>query len=171
MAHSEQRHFFDKVRVLYPDSFKNKKVLECGSLNVNGTFRTLFTNCDYLGVDIVPGNGVDMVCKAHEVPFPNGTFDTVVSGEMLEHDEYWRASLKKMYDVLRAGGLLVISCAGEGRPEHGTSRTGSHWGTSNDYYKNLTPKDIQEVYKKEMFSEVYYEENTTSHDTYFYGKL
>lgn len=165
MAHREQKEFFNKVKDLYPTFFDYKKVLDCGSLNVNGSLRELFTNCEYLGVDIVEGRDVDLVCPIHKLDLDK--FDVVVSAEMLEHDEYWKESLRKMYDL--SNGLIAISCAGKDRPEHGTTRTGSNWGTSSDYYRNIEPNDIKEIYKEDMFKEWYFEENTNSHDTYFYG--
>ena len=36
MAHKEQRDFCFRVKNIYPDFFKNKKVLDIGSLDVNG---------------------------------------------------------------------------------------------------------------------------------------
>lgn len=169
MAHQAQKLFFEKVRNKYPEFFESKKVLDLGSLNINGTLRQLFNNCEYVGVDIAPGKDVDVISKAHEAPFEESSFDTVISAEMLEHDEYWELSLAKMYDVLKPGGLLVLSCAGEGRPEHGTRKAGSIWGTSPDYYMNLTPLDMQKIFKKNMFSDYKFEENSETNDTYFYG--
>jgi len=169
MAHTAQREFFERVKRLFPESFDNVDVVDFGSLDVNGNLKDLFTNSNYTGVDIVAGRNVDVVSKAHEYN-PKTKYDTVVSGEMLEHDEYWQQSLQNMYRLCKKGGLIAISCAGRGRPEHGTRRTdGNEWGTG-DYYMNITPEHIMEVYKSDMFEEWYFEENETAHDTYFYGK-
>src|SRR5574343_1072721 len=115
MAHKEQKDFFNKVKEKYPNNFKNIKVVDFGSLDVNGSLKDMFDNCEYLGVDIVQGNNVDIVTKAHEFT-SDVQYDTVISGEMLEHDEYWKQSLMNMYNVCKQGGLIAISCAGEGRP-------------------------------------------------------
>ena len=41
------------------------RVIELGSLNVNGGLRHLFPpECDYIGVDLQPGPGVDVVADA-----------------------------------------------------------------------------------------------------------
>jgi hypothetical protein len=45
MAHKEQFDFVDSVRQKYPSNFLKAKVLEVGSLNVNGTVRHLFVDC------------------------------------------------------------------------------------------------------------------------------
>jgi len=74
-------------------------------------------NSTFTGIDIGPGLNVDIVCSAHE--FTSDTlFDVVISTEMLEHNKYWHQSLRRMYDLLKPGGLLVITCAGYGRHEH-----------------------------------------------------
>lgn len=170
MAHPAQKEFFRKVKQLYPDNFHQAKVLDCGSLNINGSAKDLFTQSEYTGVDIVAGKDVDIVSFIKDLEFENSSFDTVISGEMLEHDGTWKESLKKMYDLCKQKGLIVISCAGEGRPEHGTSRTnGKQWGTAHDYYMNLTEQNFREVYKDDMFDVVYYEYNPVAHDQYFYG--
>lgn len=167
MAHTAQRIFFDEVRQQMPKYFTKVKVIDFGSKDYNGSLKEFFTDSDYIGVDISEGKNVDYVSKCHEFT-TNEKFDVVVSGEMLEHDEYWRLSLKKMYDLLLPNGLLVISCAGKDRPEHGTRRTDGHlYGTTQDYYMNLEPEHFREVLKEDMFED----SNCFGYnqDTYFYG--
>jgi SAM-dependent methyltransferase len=91
--------------------------LEVGSKDENGTVRPLFTG-PYVGVDMRPGPGVDLVANAHRLPFPDRSFDTVVSTEMLEHDEAFPVSLAEMGRVLKLGGLLVLTMRGNGFPHH-----------------------------------------------------
>jgi len=169
MAHPAQKEFFRKVKEKYPDSFHKVAVLDCGSLDVNGTLKDIFTDSVYIGVDIHAGHNVDIVSRIKDLETTDKLFDTIVSGEMLEHDDSWRESLQKMYDLCKAGGLIAISCAGTGRPEHGTRKTGALWGTAPDYYMNLTEDDFREVYKSGMFSDMYFEYNERAHDQYFYG--
>lgn len=170
MAHTAQKDFFKNVKEIFPDKFNNASVIDCGSLDVNGSLKDLFTNCDYIGVDIVPGKNVDVVLAIKDLP--DKQYDTVVSGEMLEHDEYWAESLLKMYAIAKNGGLIAISAAGEGRPEHGTARTTGKdkiWGTSPDYYQNITEEMIEQVYKKDMFVDYRIKYNADAKDIYFYG--
>lgn len=169
MAHKEQKDFFDSVKDIFPKNFTNVRAIDCGSLDVNGSLKRMFDDSEYTGVDIVAGKNVDVVSHIKDLELSG--FDTVVSGEMLEHDETWKDSLQKMYDMAKSGGLLAISCATEGRREHGTTRTnGKQWGTSPDYYMNLTEKHFREVFKGDMFSEMHFSTNNISHDIYFYGK-
>lgn len=170
MSHPAQKEFFRKVKKLHPDSFHKVKVIDCGSLDVNGSIKDIFTESEYIGVDIVGGKNVDVVSHIKDLAFEDGSFDTVVSGEMLEHDGTWKESLQKMYDLCKPGGLIAITCAGEGRREHGTRRTnGKVWGTDPDYYMNLTEEHFREVYKDDMFTEAHHEYNPVAYDQYFYG--
>lgn len=169
MAHKEQKDFFDKVKQLYPKKFRNVVAVDCGSLNVNGTLRDMFTDSQYTGVDIVAGPNVDIVMPVYQLSLVEDV-DTVVSGEMLEHSEYYKEDLRTMYAMLRSGGLLAISAAGEGREEHGTLKTGALWGTSSDYYRNIVEDDFRSIFNlNEEFIYWRIEENSISKDIYFYG--
>lgn len=177
MAHKAQRQFFEKVKDEHFELFIGSKVLDCGSLNVNGSFKDLFSSCEYLGIDIVPGLDVDLVTSVneyktkhhdgHDPVFPIGYYDVVVSGEMLEHSETWKRDIQDMIDMVRVGGLFAFSCAGRDRPEHGTRRTGNTWGTSPDYYRNLERSDMKPFF--DQFETYECLENTIDHDLYFYG--
>ena len=168
MAHEAQKFFFKQVQEQFPQHFKNVAVIDFGSKDYNGSLKEFFKNSTYIGVDISPGENVDVVVKAHEYPVDIPHFDTVISGEMLEHDEHWRLSLQKMYKVLKRGGLLCISCAGKDRPEHGTRKTDGHlYGTTQDYYTNLEPHHFREILNEEMFEDS--ECFGYNQDTYFYG--
>lgn len=153
--------------------FEGVRVLDCGSLDVNGSLRELFTDCrEYIGVDLKPGKGVDVVSPIHSLNLQNGSFEVVVSAEMLEHDEHWEYSLRRMYDLLRPGGLLALSMAGEGRLEHGTASVpdeGEIWGSSPDYYRNLTPQDLEAAFADATWESFQVRENYAAHDLYFWG--
>jgi len=91
--------------------------------------------------------------KQKDLPFENNTFDTIISSECFEHDPEYKESFLKIYNILKPNGLFLFTCASTGRPEHGTRRTSPHdsYGTSvglkdmQDYYKNLTCNDLNEV--------------------------
>lgn len=147
MAHPEQAEFFASVRAQYPASFERARVLEVGSLDINGSVRELFTQCEYTGVDLQPGAGVDLACPAHLLALPTAHFDTVISAECFEHNPYWRETFANMLRMCRPGGMVLISCASTGRKEHGTTRTNpdaspftvaARW----DYYRNLSARRL-----------------------------
>lgn len=94
-------------------------VLEVGSRNENGSVRSLFADTTkYIGVDMRDGPGVDLVAHAHNLPFPDQHFDTVISTEMLEHDAQFWLSLPEMGRVLREDGLMILTARGNGFPPH-----------------------------------------------------
>ena len=76
MAHPEQAEFFSGVRAQYPHFFRGARVLEVGSLDINGSVRDLFSDCDYTGVDLALGPGVDLACQGQLLEFPTARFDT-----------------------------------------------------------------------------------------------
>ena len=71
MAHTNQILYCESVKTKYPQFFKNVKVLDIGSLDINGSNRYLFEDCDYLGIDVGEGRNVDLVCVGHEFEVPN----------------------------------------------------------------------------------------------------
>lgn len=101
-----------------------KRVVEVGSMNVNGSLRrhveSLGPLC-YIGVDFVAGNGVDVVCDAGDLVkhFGAHAFDTVVSTEMLEHAKDWRAAITAMKKILVPGGFILLTARGPGFKLHG----------------------------------------------------
>lgn len=168
MAHPEQRQFVQIVKDLYPSKFKGVDVLEFGSLNLNGTVRDFFEDCNYLGVDIIKGDGVDWVSKCHEFYFKK--VDTIISCEMLEHDRDWKKSVLHMYHLLKPGGLLIITCATDGRAEHGTyEHHPNDSPATNDYYHNING-DVFCNYIRTIRMEDYTHININeqSFDLYFY---
>jgi SAM-dependent methyltransferase len=148
MAHPEQAEFFTGVRSHYGSSFNGARVLEVGSLDINGSVRELFSGCDYTGVDLQLGPGVDLARQGQLVDFPTGHFDTTISAECLEHNPFWRETVANMLRMTRPGGLVLISCATTGRLEHGTTRTNpdaSPFTSAEkwEYYQNLSGGDIE----------------------------
>jgi SAM-dependent methyltransferase len=107
-----------------PDDVKDRDVIEIGSYDVNGSVRPYLEGlgpASYVGVDINPGPGVDVVCNAEELVERFGTerFDLVVSTELLEHVRDWRAVISTMKRIVRPGGLIVITTRSQGFPIHG----------------------------------------------------
>ena len=151
MAHREQIQYCNSIKNRFPFYFKNKSVLDCGSLDVNGCNKYLFEDCDYIGIDLDKGPNVDVVCRIHEHV---GTYDVVISTECLEHDYYWEKSLQNMVKMVKNGGLLLITCATTGRAPHGThDATPKDSPFTNDYYLNLTEEDFRKVIDVEKFKE------------------
>lgn len=121
--HREQIEWVESVWHRLRDAYWPCRVVDLGAGDVNGSNRHLFAGCEYIGVDAAAGPNVDLVSAAHLAPIGDGTASVVICTEMLEHDPHWEESLAAMRRMLRPGGLLVLTCAAIGRPEHGTART------------------------------------------------
>lgn len=168
--HPEALDYVARVKGLLPQYFDSRDVLEVGSLIINGTPRVHFTNCWYHGIDLERGNGVDYVTPVTELARNDETFDVVVCTEMLEHDKDWEASLRAMYRLLKSDGLLLITCAGPTRPEHGTTRTDTYSSPfTTDYYRNISKEDLLGVLPTELFSECEIGYQRGEEDLNFYG--
>ena len=180
MAHTEQREFIDSVFMRHPKFFYLSKVLEVGSLDINGSVRDFFTNCPYIGVDVAPGIGVDVVAHGQDLVYPDRHFDVVISAECFEHNPFWRETFVNM--VRMCGGLVIFTCATTGRAEHGTraSSPGSSPLTLDwDYYRNVSREDFEfaageftssDVVDFGSVFDVYeFSTNEVSNDLYFWG--
>jgi SAM-dependent methyltransferase len=177
MAHQEQKDFVQKLRNNFSNFFTDKKVLEIGSLNINGSIREFFDNCKYTGIDVDFGDGVDIVCEGQNYKASDETYDVVLSTECFEHNPYWLETFKNMIRLCKDGGLVFFTCATDGRPEHGTSRTTPldspltvklGW----DYYRNLTEENFtDQINFDEYFSEYHFEINDEHKDLYFWGVI
>ncbi len=87
------------------------EVLDVGAADVNGSYRSIFSDpkIRYVGADMNAGEGVDVVLDdPYKLPFPAQSFDVVLSGQMLEHCEFFWESLKEMVRVLKPDGLLFL---------------------------------------------------------------
>lgn len=144
-------------------------------MDINGSVRNYFQGCNYLGIDVGHGPGVDIVCQGQDFRGESESFDVVISCEVMEHNPYWLETTKNMIRMLRPGGLFILTCATTGRPEHGTARTDPKWSPNTvdkgwDYYKNLTRSDfIQGISLDNFFEKFSFFENWDSFDLYFVG--
>jgi SAM-dependent methyltransferase len=172
MAHPEQQAFVAAVAAAFPEFFRHLRVLEVGSLDVNGSVRRHFQDCDYTGLDVGEGPGVDVVCQGQDYDAPDAFFDVVISCEVMEHNPHWPETFANMVRLCRPGGLLVMTCATFGRVEHGTRRTTPEhaplipW----DYYRNLGRRDFERRFGlRGMFDLHAFLTDFASCDLYFVG--
>jgi len=122
--HASVMDWLREVRPRLGD-IKSWDVLEVGSYIENGSARDVYgpqNVASYVGVDMREGPGVDVRSPAAALPFRGGSFDLVISTEMLEHDPRPWLSVEEMSRVLRPGGHLLLTARGfdayGGYPEH-----------------------------------------------------
>jgi SAM-dependent methyltransferase len=95
-------------------------VVEIGSEEYNGAYREIFADArfSYIGCDRAPGPGVDIVLDdPYRLPLPDASADYVISGQMLEHCEFFWLSFGEMLRILKPDGYLFL-IAPSGGPIH-----------------------------------------------------
>jgi SAM-dependent methyltransferase len=103
-------------------SFKNKylkdreserlTILDLGSQNIGGSYRYIFDfeHWQYAGVDLAPGENVDIILKnAYQwEEIQSSSVDVLISGQTLEHVEYFWLTIIEIARVLKPGGLCCL---------------------------------------------------------------
>lgn len=64
---------------------------------------------EYVAFDMVPGENIDVVGDALHPPFPDGSFDTVLSTQTLEHVEKPWVVVSEIRRILKPGGVCLIT--------------------------------------------------------------
>lgn len=137
-------------------------VLDIGGRNVNGSVRDLFPHADYTALDILPGEGVDIVANAASWT-PDRAYDLIVCTEVFEHTDQWPQILEVAAAACRPGGRLVLTMAGPGRPEHSAIDGGPR--RPDEHYGNVAPEDLQAGLLATGWVEVTVEYRTSPADT------
>ncbi len=141
-----------KIKPQLPKSLG--RVLEIGSLNINGTAREYFTADEWIGIDMVDGKDVDLVMNAHDITkrFPIGDkFDTIVCMNTLEHDNKFWITLEQINSVLKKGGYLIFAQPTLNFPIH--NYPDDYWRLTKSaleqvIFEGYKILDIEEVYSK-----------------------
>ena len=121
------------------------KIVDIGALDVNGSLKSVVPiNNDYIGVDFVEGNGVDIILTdPYVLPFDDSSIDVIVSSSCYEHSEFFWLSFNEALRVLKPTGLLYINVPSNGQyhrypvdcwrfyPDSGVAL--QNWGNRNGY--------------------------------------
>lgn len=136
--------------------------IELGACNVNGSVRALFhPNTTWTGVDVRPGQGVDVVCAAEDYR-PAAMVDVVVCTEVLEHAPEWRAILASAAGMILPGGRFVLTAAGPGRAPHGCDGG----AVGDEHYENIDPDELLDALTIAGFASSIVETNAEAGDVY-----
>jgi SAM-dependent methyltransferase len=90
-------------------------ILEVGSYQVAGQepiadLRSLFPGRPYTGLDRRDGPGVDVIGDVECLPYPDGSFGTVLALGTFEHvGRFWRG-FEEIHRVLRPDGAFLVAC-------------------------------------------------------------
>ncbi len=157
--HAEVMRWVEMVRVGI-SGIEELRVLELGSRDVNGSPRRLFDGCkEYVGVDLEPGPGVDVVmdCRAYD---GERRFDVCLCLEAMEHEKEPTVFIRAAGAALRRHGLLILSAAAPPRMPH--SCDGKRVGT--EYYTNIQSEYLKIMLRE--WSDVTVEYNSKHGDVY-----
>lgn len=116
---SSYEHMQDLV-ARFLDPTATLSVVDIGSYDVNGSYRTLFSNSrwSYRGIDLEAGPGVDIVLDSpYRLPIPSASVDLVISGQAFEHVEFFWMTWLEMVRILKPGGRVFLIAPSRG-PEH-----------------------------------------------------
>lgn len=105
-AYEHGRQFFE---LYWRPEFS--QIIELGSQDVNGTLRDHCpAGATYVGIDMEPGKGVDLVVGAGEpLPIEAGSVDVAVTSSAFEHDVCFWETFLELVRVLKPGGLLYVN--------------------------------------------------------------
>lgn len=92
------------------------RVLDVGGAEINGSYRPLFTatlpastQCEYLVTDIAGDTRLNAVqADPYQLPFHDGGFDVVISGQTFEHCEFFWLLFKEMARVCSPEGVIIL---------------------------------------------------------------
>lgn len=87
-------------------------VLDIGSqaIGTTQTYRGLITNprWAYTGIDLCPGQNVNLIVDPYHWPYANGVFSVVMCGQCLEHSPRPWDLVKEAARVMTRGGLACF---------------------------------------------------------------
>lgn len=87
------------------------KVIDIGGADVDGSYADFFQSSqfEYQGVDLEPSAGVSVVLDdPYKLPFETESVDLVISGQMLEHCEFFWLTFAEMNRVLKKEGMIFL---------------------------------------------------------------
>lgn len=136
-------------------------VLEIGSLDVNGGLRHLYPRASWLGVDFMPGPGVDVVADAGDwrptgEQMPPDGFNLIFCAEVLEHaPRYWRI-IDTAAALLRVdGGAFICTAATDPRAPHGAyDPDGTHGVLPGEHYENVDVPALVLLLRTALFTHI-----------------
>ena len=102
----------------------------------------------YHVLDLLPAADVDIAADATQPAIVSlvlkRKYDVVVCTEVLEHVADWFGVLRSAHIALKPGGLLILTCAGPGRPPH----AGFHENLDkpkDEFYANVSHLEVRQA--------------------------
>jgi SAM-dependent methyltransferase len=115
--HPSSQQAMQKFIETYLDKTKPLSIIEIGSRDpnngkqLNATYRQMFVNGGWAfhGLDLAPGNGVDIVSlDEYAYPIASDEYDVVISGQVLEHVKDMFLWIAELGRILKPGGHMCV---------------------------------------------------------------
>ena len=111
------------MRNLTLSEVRGKKIIEIGSLDVNGSLRSYIESLNpekYIGIDMKEGKNVDVICNAENIleVFGKESFDVVLTTETIEHVKDWRKVISQIKNICKKEGIILITTRSKGFAFH-----------------------------------------------------
>lgn len=127
------------------------RVLDIGSLDVNGSPRTIFSDAtEYIGTDMRAGEGVDLQLSNRSLlsEFDYHSFDTILCLNTLEHDIKFWMTVMQIHAMLKPGGYFYFSSPTVSFPLHRHPK--DYWRFTDDSLKEfIIPESVFELLNME----------------------
>lgn len=95
----------------------NSLVVDVGARNVNGSLRSLIEGrARYIGVDLSPGESVDVIAYGQQLPFAR--IDLMLCCSVLEHTSCGEHICREAHRVLAPGGRFLVTTVDRRWPPH-----------------------------------------------------
>jgi SAM-dependent methyltransferase len=161
---------------MHPDAYRfiaetigtPTRVLELGSLDINGSPRALVLRGDWYGIDMQDGPAVNEVADA-SIWRSSRRFDLVVCAEVLEHTDRIHDILATARHHLDPGGHLIVTCATHGRTPHSAIDGGTV--RPDEHYANVDPIDLLHTVNTLGFTPLRFETHHDRGDLYLLAVL
>lgn len=90
-------------------------IVEIGAYQVEGQqsiadLRSLFPGKEYLGLDMRPGPGVDLVDNVEQLSLHDGSVGTVLALSTFEHVTHFWRGFNEVHRVLKPHGAFLVCC-------------------------------------------------------------
>lgn len=118
--HKESKEYMRDAFLRHAAKRPPGKVLDIGASGKRPWFRNYWETggWEYHGLDLAPGPNIDVVLDdPWKFDLPSDSYDAVISGQMLEHNEFFWLTFLEMSRVLKLGGLMIHIAPSRG-PEH-----------------------------------------------------
>lgn len=140
-------------------------VLDLGGRDINGSPKNLWRNATaYTVVDILPGEGVDIVADAADWEPDGRQWDVVVAAEIFEHTARWAQICRTAYKACRPGGRFIVTTAGPGRPPH-SAVDGLFRLLPGEHYANVPASELGRVLTEIGWREITVDSQPSPADT------